>query len=457
MRWFLIVICLCSTLIISACKNYDDVPQQETGLQVFSLTKSLSGEYPLDQNTVDTLTTSDLIKHTFSDGQVLKLFAVGDHVFPWGGHTALTKRVDLPALVKAYESVTASVASQGVGLSPGATDINGKPMRWPSALARSVIYYEVGAFHPALRGYIDQAISEWNASSVRIKWQLKTSAIPYKPVSIVGGKSWSVGEFLIRNLGCNNVGGLSSQIGYEDPGGFPVAATIYINPDCEASFLSGSVGKAAFKRILKHEMGHIIGLWHEQQYCGRGNYVNVSGGGGLFDFSYIFNFKEQCNADSQNYGSYDFGSLMGYSYGQYGNVTYSKKSPVALNYCGDPNIPGFASQLTLTDTYAINTLYSKGSSANVCRVNVNVKSFTAGGFARVKLQAVVAGGAISDNRVRWTVSPNVGGFSLSVSGSGAIIDYINAPFVSRTAVKITATSIQDPGKFAVITATVGRW
>jgi Astacin (Peptidase family M12A)/Clostridial hydrophobic W len=333
----------------------------------------------LDEQTIQTLKTADRLVHTFSNGEQWKLFAIGDHIFSEGGDFTVVTREGLPNLVSDIENQLASpISAQGVGNAPTATTLDGYSILWPSAKDLGVIYYEIGSFPTAIRNLIQQAINEWNATSVAIKWQPNTqgSLNPrYKYVTFVGGTNWSVIELGLQlfGSGCTLATGLSGGgVGYTNPTSqFPVGGTIYFNPSC----FNNGVNVSEFVAGVQHEMGHVVGLHHEMSYCGRNNYINVNSGSAL-DINYFFNYAEKCDRNAKNYGVYDFDSVMGYKYGAgYG---YSYKSSIFVNYCGDPRSPGFATGLSKVDIFAINLQYGRGSlSLPNCR-NIRYQAHLAG-------------------------------------------------------------------------------
>ncbi len=330
--------------------------------------QSLNGSF--DVKNTEAAINANTVNYTFSDGQTLTLYALDRYVFVKGSDTSVALRSELPAWINETERQlsSGSVQPQGVGMSPGAKDSTGKSALWPSAKALGVIYYEIGSFPPAVRTIIDQAIAQWNATSVGIKWQPRPWGSTYKYATIVGGNGSSLFELGLGFIECGQSTAVTGGgIGYTDPGGFPVANTIYLNPNCFANFSDPARAVGARATVI-HEMGHATGLWHEQQRCGRGDYVTVPGGG-PFDIVYIYNAAEKCNLNSQNYGYYDFNSVMHYRY-DYNILSPRAGGPANSNYCGSPafNTVGVAPGLSPGDINAINRLYSRGpvSTNNGC-------------------------------------------------------------------------------------------
>ena len=448
---FLIVVLIA---FLAGCSN----PELQSAETVSTQVQTSSQGPTLDAETVSTLQTSERIRHTFSDGTAMSLFAVGDHVFAVGTDMALSRREDLPQFISAYEEhLGGALGTQGVGFTPGGTNVNGKPNQWPSGLEKGIIYYTVDKFPSQLRPYIDQAINEWNATSVAIKWRPKPTSSSwkeYKYATIKWSDGFSIPEFIVKGIVCDSLAGLAGGLGYQDNGlGFPVGGTIYMNPDCLSNFLRNPAG---FKATLQHEMGHIVGLWHEQQRCDRDNYVRVTGSAPAWDLAYYFNFGKRCEKNIKDYGPYDFNALMGYDY-QTGTPTitttvdYQQRSSFPyLTYCGEPGDAGSALGLSSGDIYTINTMYGKPTARSLCGVATHPANATVKSGRAIRINAYVNGYNLSggDRALSWRAT--------SGSVVNLLFGYIYvAPNVSRTTrVTLTATSVRDPEKSATISVLV---
>lgn len=85
--------------------------------------------------------------------------------------------------------------------------------------------------------------------------------------------------------------------------------------------------------IMAHELGHVLGYWHEQARADRDNYVTILGGnicqnccsGDPCDFQF------QIQDDALNYGPYDFDSVM-----HYGRCDFSANRPGCIATCPSP-------------------------------------------------------------------------------------------------------------------------
>jgi hypothetical protein len=65
------------------------------------------------------------------------------------------------------------------------------------------------------------------------------------------------------------------------------------------------------QRTILHEMGHALGLYHENQRCDSGNYIVVNQNNALADFA--TNYQSYCDNRILSYGAYDFNSVMHYA------------------------------------------------------------------------------------------------------------------------------------------------
>ena len=151
--------------------------------------------------------------------------------------------------------------SQGVGVQGAA--------KWPNGR----IPYSIDPNLPNQQRVVD-AVNHWNTNLMgMIQFVVRTNEADYA-------------YFQLSTTGC------SSPVGYY-PGAGP--HPVQLANECG----SGNVA---------HEMGHIVGLDHEQNRLDRDNYVTI-------DFSkittaYVQNFS--ITADHKNYQTYDFGSIMHY-------------------------------------------------------------------------------------------------------------------------------------------------
>ncbi|RUS71254.1 hypothetical protein EGW08_020989 [Elysia chlorotica] len=121
-------------------------------------------------------------------------------------------------------------------------------------------------------------------------------------------------------------------------------------------FQEMSVAESCFmKGIILHELGHVIGFWHEQSRPDRDDYVTFVQENVNRRESY--NFKMETWGDIDSYGvPYDVGSIM-----HYGSTSYSKNGEVTLR-SKDPLLQrsmGQRERMSFYDIKAANMAYCK--------------------------------------------------------------------------------------------------
>ena len=100
-----------------------------------------------------------------------------------------------------------------------------------------------------------------------------------------------------------------------------------------------------------HEIGHALGLWHEQSRADRDLYVQIVWENIMDDHRYNF---EQHLHDGEDYGEYDYQSIM-----HYPANAFSKNGLDTIIPLQDGVEIGQRKQLTEKDIAAINALYSQ--------------------------------------------------------------------------------------------------
>jgi hypothetical protein len=143
------------------------------------------------------------------------------------------------------------------------------------------------------------------------------------------------------------------------------AETAYVNfvPGSGCSSYVGYVHSAAEPITLDtscstgnaiHEIGHVLGLWHEQTRNDRDTYILVHTAN--IDPAYAFNFSK-VGASGQSIGAYDYGSIM-----HYGSTAFSINGQPTITTI-PAGIPiGQRSGLSAGDIAAIQFLYNTGGS-----------------------------------------------------------------------------------------------
>jgi astacin len=110
-----------------------------------------------------------------------------------------------------------------------------------------------------------------------------------------------------------------------------------------------------------HEIGHTVGLWHEQSRWDRDAHVEIRYQN--IDKRYAYNFEQELS-DGADSGSYDFGSIM-----HYGPYDFSRNGQPSIETI-PPGIPiGVATGLSEGDIDGVRRLYGQPPSATVVTTN----------------------------------------------------------------------------------------
>jgi hypothetical protein len=97
-----------------------------------------------------------------------------------------------------------------------------------------------------------------------------------------------------------------------------------------------------------HEIGHAIGLWHEQSREDRDRFIRINFQN--IDPNAIHNFNQHIS-DGDDLGAYDFGSIM-----HYPRTAFSKNGKPTIEPVGNQSI-GQRSGLSANDVKSVHTMY----------------------------------------------------------------------------------------------------
>jgi Astacin (Peptidase family M12A) len=196
----------------------------------------------------------------------LKGIAAERRLARWVRHVSAFDPVslDVPAHVQEVMAIARTVP-QEADAPLEAVARTGSRYRWPGR----TIPYEVDASLPVPER-VDGAIDHWQLNTP-IRFVKRTNEANY--VSFEPG------------------GGCSSEVGMQ---GGPQVITL---------------GAECTQGNVIHEIGHTVGLWHEQSREDRGDYIEIDVTN--IDPDYIHNFDQHIN-DGDDIGAYDYGSIMHY-------------------------------------------------------------------------------------------------------------------------------------------------
>lgn len=209
-----------------------------------------------DESTLANLSPMD-IKEGYLGNRKVRYRNQGNGYLLVDGDILLESEHDLP------EEPNPHFVSRGVGIAMGSGKL------WPGG----ILPYQISSQLPNPQRVLD-AINHWNTNLQGVIQLVPRTAqndyVYFTPVS----------------------SGCAATVGYSAGRG---AHPVQLGTECG----SGNVA---------HEIGHIVGLDHEQNRLDRDNFVTINYGSILAGFDGNF----QVNPSSQNYEQYDFGSIMHY-------------------------------------------------------------------------------------------------------------------------------------------------
>ena len=98
-----------------------------------------------------------------------------------------------------------------------------------------------------------------------------------------------------------------------------------------------------------HEIGHALGLWHEQSRADRNSYVHIEWEN--IEDKYKFNFDQHLS-DGKDFGEYDYQSIM-----HYDAYAFSKNGQPTIVPLKEGVAIGQRAHLSEKDIAAINAMY----------------------------------------------------------------------------------------------------
>lgn len=286
----------------------------------------------LSDETVAQLLGASKVIHVFSDGRV-RGYIVRETKAPEGvaatqvfyeaaGDAIIGRIEELPEYIRQIEARTApgGLKVQSVGLPPG----------HGALFPGGTVPYEIDvSFVGSELDVLKSSIGSWNEARGPAGEALRARFVPRYPND---GRPYIRFVRTVTSSYCGQ-----SQVGRHD--------NIFTN------WWSHNIDIACVtEHTIHHEMGHTVGLYHEQQRCDRDQFVGVTLGG--------FNCDRLCGGSALDYGPFNYASVMGYPYRRSDACSINEVAPASASYRGAPWMFGASWPIDPYDVAAINQMYT---------------------------------------------------------------------------------------------------
>jgi Astacin (Peptidase family M12A)/Ricin-type beta-trefoil lectin domain-like len=289
-----------------------------------------SSQFPFSDELTARVVRAGKVIHIFANNSVTAFIGSDVEKLPEGvppqrrfreheGEIVIADQIRLPAYLGQRETEKLGVPL-GTGLAIGDGAL------WPNS---TVAYTLDASFTAGEAAMVLDAITTWNSSvdmagtQIRVRFVPRYEADKRPFVSFVRG-----------GPGCG-----SSQVGRHD------TAT--------SNSWSHNITLNCFGRgTIHHEMGHTVGLLHEQQRCDRDAFVTAGVTTGV-------DCERRCDSRIRAYGPYNYLSVMHYFYSpSTAACALSERVPAYSYHRGQPWEVGTSTQLEAGDVAAINEMYA---------------------------------------------------------------------------------------------------
>jgi Astacin (Peptidase family M12A) len=291
----------------------------------------------------DVLVQEGWIRHTFSDGRSLTFRNYQGQAMI-SDDEILAPTAYVPEMVDTVEkrllelkTAQGRLSMQGAGLNWQGCSLHIFWCWTPTSnyfFPSKTLYFILDSnFSGVEKNLIRESIFRWNASGVNIKFYEGVGTEPF----IVKFIRYVTNDFCGRTMIGTQARVISNVL-------FP--DHIDINPNCLSTYSVFYNGKYQYATdaTVHHEMGHKVGMPHEQERCDRDTFVNIVNSNGTTG--------PRCWSDFKSYTLFDFDSIMLYS----PSYVTAKPNLTAGTYVGNPNAY-LAYSLSPHDIATINAMY----------------------------------------------------------------------------------------------------